>query len=240
MSSALIIYPAALSAYPCVMSTIYDTRLVNARALIASVGGPTRAAEVLGISPSQLSQSTGRNPTRHIGEASARLFERAFDKERGWLDRPHQAAEEVKPYLDKEKYAYIPRYRVVAAAGAPRNSEHEEIDGTHAYRRDWLDRHGLVPAACVVIEVTGHSMHPTISDGDVVLVNTADRTLRNGEVYAFRHDDGPRLKRLFKQLDGRIRVASDNQDKIAFPDEWLTPDMDVGMIGKVVHRAGAV
>jgi phage repressor protein C with HTH and peptisase S24 domain len=144
------------------------------------------------------------------------------------------------PYTVDTKYAQVRRYDIAAGAGGTRENGHEEVSGTHAYRRDWLDKRGLVAAACVVIEVDGESMAPTVADGDVVLVNTADRKLANGHVFAFRHEDGPRIKRLFKQLDGRIRLVSDNQDKISFPDEYLTPGMDAEIIGRVVHRSGGV
>ena len=83
-------------------------------------------------------------------------------------------------------------------------------------------------------------MQPTIFNGDTVLVNTGDRKIQNGQMYAFRHEDGARIKRLFTQLDGKVRVVSDNPDKITYPDEFLTPDTDAGMIGRVVHRSGRV
>lgn len=142
--------------------------------------------------------------------------------------------------VDSNKYALIPKYRVQGAMGAAIDNGHEEVSGTHAYRRDWLERKRLMPAQLVVIDAVGDSMHPTICDGDVVLIDTGERRLANGLVFAFRHEDGPRIKRLFKQLDGRIRIVSDNADKMTYPDEFLTPGMDAEIIGRVVHRSGEV
>lgn len=139
-----------------------------------------------------------------------------------------------------DKYAMIPRYQIAAGAGSGRENGHEEISGSHAYRRDWLERKHLSAEACVVIEVVGESMQPTIADGDVVLINTASRKLLNGRVFAFNTEDGVRIKRLFKQLDGRVRMVSDNQDKTLYPDDYLTPGMEVSIIGEVVHRSGGV
>lgn len=157
------------------------------------------------------------------------------------LDESPLAAEPPADYrVDDDKYALIPRYDVQAGAGQARDNGHEEVSGRHAYRRDWLERKGLTPATCAVIEARGDSMLPTISDGDVVLINLQAKRVINGGVYAFRADEGPRLKRLFKQLDGRVRVASDNADKINFPDEFLTPGMEAEIIGQVVHRSGGV
>lgn len=142
--------------------------------------------------------------------------------------------------VDQDKYALIPRYEVQAGAGQPRENGHEEISGMHAYRRDWLERKGLSPGSCAVIEACGDSMLPTIADGDVVLINLAARRVINGAAFAFRTDEGPRIKRLFRQLDGRVRVVSDNPDKLNFPDEFLTPGMEAEIIGQVVHRSGGV
>lgn len=143
--------------------------------------------------------------------------------------------------LDTTKYALIPRYDVLVGAGEPpHNGEHEEISGRHAFRRDWLERKGLAPGRCAVIEAVGESMMPTINDGDVLLVNLDAKRVSNGDAYAFRTEDGPRVKRLFKQLDGRVRVVSDNPDKLKYPDEFLTPGMEAEIIGQVVHRSGGV
>jgi phage repressor protein C with HTH and peptisase S24 domain len=153
----------------------------------------------------------------------------------------HHAENSRAPYqLPENKYALIRRYQVTAGAGEAHANGHEEISGAHAYRRDWLEKRGLVAAACVVIDVKGESMEPTICDGDTVLINTIEKKLKNNNIYAFRTDEGVRLKRLHRQLDGRVKVSSDNANKIAFPDEWLTPDSEAEIIGLVVHRAGGV
>lgn len=144
--------------------------------------------------------------------------------------------------VTEDRYAMIPLLSTVEArAGTSRRgADHEQVGKTLAYRRDWLEANGLSAALCVVVPVSGDSMQPTIFNGDTVLVNTGDHKIANGQVYAFRHEDGPRIKRLFKQLDGKVRVVSDNPDKIAYPDEYLTPDSDAAMIGRVVHRSGRV
>ncbi len=142
--------------------------------------------------------------------------------------------------LSTEKYAYIRRLDVAGAAGNGTENGHEEVNGNHAYRRDWLDKQKLIAALCAVIQVDGESMEPTLNDGDVVLVNTAEKKIQSGKVFAIRTEDGVRLKRLHKQMDGRVKVTSDNPDKISYPDEWLNRDMKVDIIGLVVHRSGGV
>ena len=142
--------------------------------------------------------------------------------------------------VDDAKYAFVRKYAVAGGMGKPSENGHEEVDGRYAYRRDWLEKNKLTAGACVVIDAEGDSMYPSIHDGDTVLINTAQRHVISGKVFAFRTDDGVRIKRLFKQMDGRVRVVSDNPDKMIYPDEYLTPGMVVDIIGMVVHRSGGV
>ncbi len=205
--------------------------------------------EQLALAIGAAGQSTVGNYERGVNEpnlATARLIAQVTGRSVSWLlgeaaSSNHQAENNRSEYqLPDEKYAMIRRYQITAGAGDAHQNGHEEISGAHAYRRDWLERRGLTAAACVVIDVKGESMEPTICDGDVVLVNTIERKIKSGNIYAFRTEEGVRLKRLHRQLDGRIKVASDNQDKTAFPDEWLTPGIEAEIIGMVVHRSGGV
>lgn len=177
-----------------------------------------------------------------------------WEKEKSLPTRKHWAAiksvlgvdvqmsvqEPTAEYKLDDKYAFIRKYRATAGLGGGHENHHEEIDGTHAYRRDWLEKMRLTPGALVVVNAEGDSMYPTIFDGDVVLIDTLQKNLISGKVYAFRTDDGTRVKRLFKQMDGRVRVSSDNPDKMQYPDEFLTPGMTIDIIGRIVHRSGGV
>lgn len=151
------------------------------------------------------------------------------------------AAEPSTAYIiGDSKYAFIPTFREGAGMDMPVRNEHAEISGSHAYRRDWLAQKKLDPAACVVVEASGDAMQPTIFHGDILLVNTLEQRITSGQVYAFNTPDGVQVKRLFKGLDGRIRVVSDNSDKISHPDDHLAPGMESEIIGRVAHRSGSV
>lgn len=174
--------------------------------------------------------------------------ERAFPTKKHWpaikaalgVELVLTVAEDREPYNPEDKYALISRYAVQVPAGSATEIEHEEVNGTFAYRRDWLAKRGLIVSQLSVVEAKGDSMYPTINDGDAVLVNHADKKLRNNEVYCFRTEDGPRFKRLVRQLDGKVRVVSDNPDKTKYPDEWLSPGSEAQLIGHVEHRSGSV
>ena len=117
--------------------------------------------------------------------------------------------------------------------------EHEEIDNSHAFRRDWMQRQGLTVKDCRIISVTGDSMSPYLQDGDVVLVNLADRAIRSDEVYALAVDDELRVKRLRKRADGGVEIRSDNSAP-QYPLEIVdSSKVDrINVIGRVVWRGG--
>lgn len=151
------------------------------------------------------------------------------------------AAEPSTAYIiGDSKYAFIPTYRAGGNMDTAIHSEHAEVSGSHAFRRDWLEQKQLVASACVVIEANGDAMQPTIFHGDILLVNTLEQRITSGQVYAFNTPDGVQVKRLFKGLDGRVRVVCDNSDKISHPDDHLAPGMETEIIGRVVHRSGSV
>lgn len=204
-------------------------------------------AEQIGLEPAQISHyKTG---LKKIGDKQARNIERQLGLPPDFLDvatpiQPNEAyaAREVTAQygVDDNIYAFVRKYAVAGGMGKASENGFEEVDGRYAYRRDWLEKNKLHPGACVVIDAEGESMYPSIHDGDTVLINTAQKKLISGRVFAFRTAEGVRIKRLFRQLDGRVRVVSDNPDKIIYPDEYLAPGMEVDIIGLVVHRSGGV
>jgi phage repressor protein C with HTH and peptisase S24 domain len=117
--------------------------------------------------------------------------------------------------------------------------EHEEVDSSHAFRRDWMKRKGLAAGDCRILGVSDDAMAPYLRDGDVVLVNMADRGIRNGEVYAIAVDDELRVKRLTKRADGALEVRSDNPSP-QYPVEVVDRERveRLNIIGRVVWRGG--
>ena len=61
-----------------------------------------------------------------------------------------------------------------------------------------------------VLQASGDSMKPTMSEGDIILVDRGQNHLRDG-VVAFVFDDTVHIKRLVNTLNG-IDVISDNKD----------------------------
>jgi phage repressor protein C with HTH and peptisase S24 domain len=139
------------------------------------------------------------------------------------------------PYHPVDTYVRVRRLLNSLGAGSVELQEFDEVDGSHSFRREWIQKKGWPLAALRVLDVRGNSMSPYINDGDIVLVNTSDKRLVNGEVYAIASDGEAMVKRLFKQLDGKIRVESDNKE---YPPDYFTPDREGVILGAVVWRAG--
>jgi phage repressor protein C with HTH and peptisase S24 domain len=97
----------------------------------------------------------------------------------------------------------------------------------------WLEKKGLNPRHLLAIEVTGESMEPNLYEGDLVVINTADTHLINGEVYAVNYEGEAVIKRLIRE-GGMWYLSSDNmQPKFA---RRVCQGRECIIIGKVVRR----
>lgn len=139
-----------------------------------------------------------------------------------------------------QDYLYVNRVRGphLSAGTGEVVWDYEEVEQSHAFRRDWMQRRGLNPAKCKLYEVKGDSMSPTLSTGDTVMINMADREVASGELFALVAEDGLRVKRLHKRAGG-IWMHSDNPDQLRYPPE-LIEDHHAAVIGRVVWRGGAL
>lgn len=203
---------AALAAYVGVKApSVYDWLNGDTKRLAGM--NLMKAAEYFGVSPVWL--DSGRLPKRPSGAI---------------------AAEPAAPY--DTKYVMIPKLDIKVSGGDGYLTEYEEIDGKYPLPRSIIIRKKLVVANLRVATVIGRSMEKYLYDMDEVVVDIKDHKIVNNQVYTLHTEDGERVKRLFKQLDGKIRVISDNDNKLVYPDEFLTPDTPFNISGKIVHRSG--
>ena len=142
---------------------------------------------------------------------------------------------------NSEEWIEIPEYRIKFAAGYDQEPNLEELDSNHkaVYRRSWFIDKRINPNDCKRFRVAGDSMEPLLLDGDVVLVNCAEKFIIDGRVYAFVFGNALRVKRLYSQIDRSILVCSENPN---FADEKIPPDEvdQVKIIGEVIERSGSI
>lgn len=110
--------------------------------------------------------------------------------------------------------------------------EHGDSEPIFMARR-WFKENHYRPDKLLAIRVSGRSMEPSLYDGDLVIVNTEDVTLKDGQVFAANYDGELVIKRL-KREAGHWHLSSDNQDKIRFPDKRCSDGC--GLIGRIVYK----
>lgn len=136
-----------------------------------------------------------------------------------------------------DEYALVPLYDVEVSAGHGAVVDQENSLSRLAFRHDWLAEMGLYPDKVVTVLAAGDSMEPTLHDGDVLLVDTAQRQVVKDAIYIIRQQGLLYVKRLQRLYDGAIRISSDNK---AYAVE-VVPKKDLGyleIIGRVVWSGG--
>lgn len=133
-------------------------------------------------------------------------------------DRPRP----VIPASDKVFVNRVSGIHVAAGSGAV-IYDFEELDDSHSFRREWMQKEGLEPAHCKLVEVKGDSMFPTLNDGETIMVNTRERDPKHNRIYVLITEDGLRVKRLMQRSDKTWEIHSDNQAKHLYPTEPLVP-----------------
>lgn len=95
---------------------------------------------------------------------------------------------------------------------------------------------GVNPDAVTAVLAEGDSMEPTIAGNSPVFIDTADRDLADGRIYAIRVEDRIILRRVHRLAEGGIQLLADNQ--VVYPPEKLSKrkSADLDIVGRV--RAG--
>ena len=86
------------------------------------------------------------------------------------------------------------------------------------------------------LNVSGDSMEPTFSYGDMIFINRSKVDIGRGGIFTINTEAGLFIKRLQKRIDGKIDVISDNKE---YAKQTLMPN-ELNVIGRVVGRFGSV
>lgn len=147
--------------------------------------------------------------------------------------------------LEGADYARIALHDAFLSAGAGTMNAGANIVDHLAFRRDWLKRLGVSPTQACLARVSGDSMFPTLSPGDMVLIDTTrnaplirqrdDKDKRRSPIYAFLESGEARIKRIERPDQNLMVLLSDNPD---YPPQMRTSaqiaDLKLSIIGKVV------
>lgn len=137
--------------------------------------------------------------------------------------------------FDADNFVMVPRYDLAASAGPGYVVQsNEQIVDYLAFKADWVRSSlGIAQKDLALISVKGDSMTPTLSDGDLVLIDTSRKIVEDSGVYVIRLSDTLVVKRVQRHLDGSLTVASDNP-KYQPEHVGARHDTSVLVVGRVV------
>lgn len=128
----------------------------------------------------------------------------------------------------------VPRYEVAASAGGGAFVESEQIVDYLSFRSEWVrNTLGVSVKDLALINVIGDSMEPTLSDGDVVLLDMTFRGVQDSSIYVLQLNGTLLVKRIQHKLNGSLVIKSDNK---LYEPETVTGDEvnQLKIIGRVI------
>jgi phage repressor protein C with HTH and peptisase S24 domain len=186
---------------------------------------------MIGRNSSYLQQFIRKGSPRKLGEVDRRTLAQFFavpESELGGGEGNSYAAN-----TSRGDWLEVPRLPLGAAAGPGALAGDEAPFDSFRFSRRWLREQGLGGAELSAIRVQGDSMEPLLHDGDEILVDRAQRTLRDG-IHVIRLGDALMVKRLAAAGPGRATLLSQNY---AYPPVEVALD-ELEIVGRVVWKSG--
>lgn len=152
------------------------------------------------------------------------------------LNKNYSNNDDAIDLVDNADYPAIKRVNLKLSAGISGFSIDYDIEDKTpiVMRKEWFDARGYKPAKLLAVEVRGESMQNGLFDGDTVVINTADTTPIDGEVFAINYEGEMLIKRMVRDA-GTWWLSSDNQDQRKFPRKECSGDACL-VVGRIVHK----
>lgn len=150
-------------------------------------------------------------------------------------DITETAGRYIKEAINKAtELVSVPFYNTFASAGfGAFNDDVYEPDDFVGLSAHWLQQRGLQKNKLAFILTSGDSMTPTIHHGDMLLINRAVTTPRDGQIYVIRSGDQLWVKRV-QGIPGGIRLISDNKEIYAPIELMFEDNLNFEVLGQVV------
>ena len=117
----------------------------------------------------------------------------------------------------------------------PQGDGYEVSDSPIKYRfkTSWLGRQDIDPATLRMHEIIGDAMAPTMSHGDVIVIDTKQRDIVTDALFAFLVEGHVVIRRVRFQTDGSLVLSSDNRN---YGEEGIdrADIIDLNVVGRVV------
>jgi hypothetical protein len=188
-------------------------------------------SEMIGRNSSYLQQFIRKGSPRKLEEADRRTLAQFFAVPESDLGAGVENS--YAPSASRGDWLEVPRLALGAAAGPGALAGDEAPFDAFRFSRRWLREQGLAGAQLSAIRVQGDSMEPLLHDGDEILVDRAQRSLRDG-IHVVRLGDALMVKRLAAAGPGRAMLLSQNY---AYPPVEVALD-ELEIVGRVVWKSG--
>lgn len=199
---------------------------------LASIAGSVNAlARASGVSQGGLQRyMKGGEPTRRILIALASATQVSLN----WL-MTGEGSMRLNAQSAEGDFDLVPVWDVEVSAGHGRTADDAAATSRIAFRRDWLQSRGLRASSLGCVYARGDSMEPLICNDNLLLVDSSRTRVEEG-IYVLRVNDGLFVKRLQQQMNGSVRIISENKEY----SEQVIPKTELEslhVIGRVVWIA---
>lgn len=190
-------------------------------------GNQTSFAKAIRRSPAQINHwKTGE---RTIGDTIAIDIEKTLNFPYGWFDEDYEiayspnAGKNVINKRDKTDQIRFELLNVQASMGnGIFHSEQVEVLDYVTVSREWAKENlGNNLSSIRVITAKGDSMKGTIDSGDVLFVDESVNYFNGEGIYVIAYADSIKAKRLQMQINGSLKIISDNAK---YPAEIINAD----------------
>ena len=204
-----------------------DPRAALARLVTAHGESYAALSRLLGRNPAYLQQYVTRGTPRALGERDRAKLAAWFRVDEAMFGGPERGPGPV----------VVPRLDVAASAGPGGIVEGEAVLGGMAIDAGLVRSLGVDAADLSLIRAQGESMHPTIADGDEILVDTsARRVTTRGGIFVVRLNSALMVKRVARDGLG-LAIRSDNP---AYPSLAGEAARGTEIVGRVVWLGRAL
>jgi hypothetical protein len=188
-------------------------------------------SEMIGRNSSYLQQFIRKGSPRKLEEGDRRKLAQFFGVPESELGGAEDISRVFAPA--RGDWIEVPRLALGAAAGPGALGADERPFDSFRFSRRWLKEQGLSDGQLSTIRVQGDSMEPVLHDGDEILVDRAQRTLRDG-IHVVRVGEALMVKRLAAAGPGRATLLSQN---LAYPPVEVSL-AEIEIVGRVVWKSG--
>ncbi|MBM5575811.1 helix-turn-helix domain-containing protein [Deefgea sp. CFH1-16] len=127
-------------------------------------------------------------------------------------------------------------YSLVGISDDGENQTNKDISMTIP---PWMaDHFNFCPTTTLLYAVEDAAAAPDRPKGTIVLIDTAQKSIKDADLYCVYLNGNLTLRRLFRELDESLRVACDNPNKTHFPDRVVQSGkaLPFRILGRVVAK----